>query len=368
MNTLLTVAISSVLLALVAGQCVQETNCMLANGCVCASRDPPIEGIIPQFVTVTFHDAVSSEYMDSIYYPLLANLRNPNGDPASATFYVPHEYTDYSLVNELYNLGFEIGVHSITRDYSSEYWTNADVNTLVDEFYGQKQIISRFANIPIADVVGARVPNFQNAGNNLYLAYQQSGIEYDNTWTARSTDRFFPFSLDQVNENVPCIIGECPDTQFPGIWAAPVIDLESNGIECNNLLACIIEDDAQKISDWLYAQFMESYLKNRAPITLAASAAWFLTYENAFAGFSNFLSRISNLNTVYLVSHKQVIDYMKNPVPVNEYVPTEVGGEEEATCSRRSCPLRFNDEIRYMVVCTASCPASYPWLGNPNGI
>lgn len=46
--------------------------------------------------------------------PLLFSQQNPDGRPISASFYVNHEYTDYTLVQDLYLRGFEIGVHSIT--------------------------------------------------------------------------------------------------------------------------------------------------------------------------------------------------------------------------------------------------------------
>jgi len=365
MKVFLNLALLAVTLALVAGQCVQESNCMAADECRCASMSPPISGTMPQLISITFNDAITEEYMNSLYVPLLYDLSNPNGEPISATFYVPHEYTDYSKVNELYNNGFEIGVHSITRNSLTDYWANAGVSTLVQEFQGQRQIVSRFANIPIADVVGARVPNLQLVGNNLFEAYKQSGVEYDNTWTARSSNRFFPFSLDQVNGNVPCEIGECPVSQFENIWVAPIIDLVANGLECNNLLACQVDDDAQVISDWLYAEFLNSYDGSRTPISLIANAAWFVTLENAFDGLRDFLERVLELGDVYLVSNKQVIDYMKSPVTADNYVPSVVGGY--ASCSRRSCPLEFDGDVRYMVACVSSCPSSYPWLGNPTG-
>lgn len=62
---------------------------------------------------VTFDDAVNSinyEYFEKSLY----KLKNPDGCPVQATFYVSHEYTDYSKVHELYANGHEIALHSIT--------------------------------------------------------------------------------------------------------------------------------------------------------------------------------------------------------------------------------------------------------------
>jgi hypothetical protein len=39
---------------------------------------------------------------------------NPNGCPISATFYVSHEWTDYSQVQNLYSDGHEMASHTIS--------------------------------------------------------------------------------------------------------------------------------------------------------------------------------------------------------------------------------------------------------------
>ena len=67
-----------------------------------------------QIVHLTFDLAVTSLNYDSYYAPLLDNRFNPNGCPIKANFFATHEYTNYSLVNDLYNKGFEISSNSIT--------------------------------------------------------------------------------------------------------------------------------------------------------------------------------------------------------------------------------------------------------------
>lgn len=75
---------------------------------------------------------------------------------------------------------------------------------------------------------------------------------------------------------------------------------------------------------------------------------------------------MATLNDVFLVSESHVIDWMKNPVKASEYKP---GVEaKSATCNSRTCVLDFSEtEIRYMKSCV-TCPAVYPWLGNPLGL
>lgn len=85
---------------------------------------------------------------------MIYNRYNKNSCPAGVTFFVSHEYTDYSLVNELYNQGFEIALHSISHVTNQEYWRNADYDTLMKEFGDQKTQIAHFANIPEEEVKG----------------------------------------------------------------------------------------------------------------------------------------------------------------------------------------------------------------------
>lgn len=62
---------------------------------------------------ITSDDAVTDYIYTTYYVPLLSGRKNPDGNPISGTIFVPHEYSDYERVNNLYNLGFEIGINSI---------------------------------------------------------------------------------------------------------------------------------------------------------------------------------------------------------------------------------------------------------------
>jgi hypothetical protein len=57
---------------------------------------------------------VVPDIFDDLWTPLLFDRKNPDGGNIGATFFVPHEYTDYQRVQDLYLRGFEIGANSIT--------------------------------------------------------------------------------------------------------------------------------------------------------------------------------------------------------------------------------------------------------------
>ena len=68
----------------------------------------------PQLVMLTFDDSVNDLNRD-LYKEIFQDYRrNPNGCPISATFFVSHEWTDYSQVQNLYANGHEIASHSIS--------------------------------------------------------------------------------------------------------------------------------------------------------------------------------------------------------------------------------------------------------------
>jgi hypothetical protein len=63
--------------------------------------DIPVDQV-PQIVLLTFDDSVN-DLNKQLYADLFERNRvNPNGCPISATFYVSHEWTDYSQVIVLF--------------------------------------------------------------------------------------------------------------------------------------------------------------------------------------------------------------------------------------------------------------------------
>lgn len=75
--------------------------------------ETPVEQV-PQIVLLTFDDSVN-DLNKGLYADLFEKGRvNPNGCPISATFYVSHEWTDYSQVQNLYSAGHEIASHTIS--------------------------------------------------------------------------------------------------------------------------------------------------------------------------------------------------------------------------------------------------------------
>lgn len=108
----------------------------------------------PQIVLLTFDDSVN-DLNKGLYTDLFEKGRvNPNGCPISATFYVSHEWTDYSQVQNLYASGHEIASHSISHSFGEQFsqkkWTK--------EIVGQREILSAYGGVRQEDIRGMRAP------------------------------------------------------------------------------------------------------------------------------------------------------------------------------------------------------------------
>lgn len=95
------------------------SQCKLPE-CFCSKDGTLIPGRleanqVPQMIVLTFDDAINFENWDFFTTKLFTpNRKNPNGCPIKATFYVSHQFTNYQMVQKMWNDGHEISVHSIT--------------------------------------------------------------------------------------------------------------------------------------------------------------------------------------------------------------------------------------------------------------
>ncbi|KAJ3650694.1 hypothetical protein Zmor_016776 [Zophobas morio] len=360
------------------GELAEECNssvCTLENNCACTTGKSPISPFedTPRLVSLTFSEAVTEDLYDNLWEPLLFNRKNPDGAPISGTFFVPHEYTNYYIVHDLYINGFEIGVNSITSNYSELYWATASVDTLIQEFEGQRTIISHFANIPKEDIVGVRTPQLQLQGDVSISSYVASGFEYDSSWSSDSRFDVYPYTLDYKSTQ-ECRTGTtCPVESHPGFWIAPIVDRQGCGgmdwMDCNNLGSCNVTGTADEIADWLLHNIVTFNSFNRYPVTIIIPSDWFRNVQNSYQGFAKFLDAVATMDDVFLVNLKQVIDWARNPVPLNEFKTAGIPTETE--CNKNICfETTETGDVRYLPICdvaNARCPDVYPWLGNPLG-
>lgn len=126
--------------------------------------------------------------------------------------------------------------------------------------------------------------------------------------------------------------------------------------------------DASDIADWLTTQFENHYNGQRTPLNLVLSAAWLLSTPGSMEGLTTFLDSLATKNDVFIVSHDKVVEWTKNPVAAGSYSSASPARDASCYTPTKTCPLlKGEEETRYMVVCTSTCPSVFPWLGNPLG-
>lgn len=358
------------------GQYCNATNCV-APACRCASTSIPgnLElNKTPQFVLLSFDGAITTSNTNN-YTALLKNKYNPDGCPLSFTFFVSHEYTDYSLVHQLYYKGQEIASHSITKESSpSEQWKNKDASQWEAELGGMRTIAAKFANIPANSIQGERAPYIQTSGNATMQSVMSLGM-YDTSYPNPDNRNrpIWPYTLDQGYQHSQCSLAPCPTGNFPGVWTFPMIPLvNSKNLSCIMIDGCGDPATTAEALSFLKENFNRHYTTNKAPFGLYMNAnAWFLKGAHLFDAYDQFLQYLQTLNDVYVVSMSQALKWMKNPVPLDQMSTVlSCPALNPSTCTPRNC---FYDGTsspggleRFMKSCV-SCPNNFPWVGNPLG-
>nr|XP_027205619.1 uncharacterized protein LOC113799218 isoform X1 [Dermatophagoides pteronyssinus] len=369
-----------------------EQLCKLPD-CFCGGTEIPGElsvKDVPQLVLISFDDAVN-DINWHIYEELLNSGRsNPNGCPIKATFYVSHEWTDYSQVQTLYSRGHEIASHSITHSfgesYTSQQWHN--------EIVGQREILHLYGGVNKADIRGMRAPFLQGGGNKQFEMLHEENFTYDSSMPVfENSPPFWPYTLDYTI-NHECMIAPCPTKSFPGIqiidflnhfkqkktfhfldfflilglWEIGLVMWQDlRGGRCSMGDACSNPSDENGVYDLIMKNFKRHYNSNRAPFGLYYHSAWFNSEHHR----QGFLRVIDDLLTyykdVYFVTKWELIQWIRNPTALKELYRVNL-----FSCARdpnrpppclhpNICNVGANSGVRFLKTCQP-CPKRYPWL------
>uniref|UniRef100_A0A1A9W0I4 NodB homology domain-containing protein n=1 Tax=Glossina brevipalpis TaxID=37001 RepID=A0A1A9W0I4_9MUSC len=326
-----------------AAKCRKDV-CLLPD-CFCGGKDIPgdlpVEQI-PQIVLMTFDDSVN-DLNKQLYIDLFEKGRvNPNGCPITATFYVSHEWTDYSQVQNLYADGHEMASHTISHSFGEQFsqkkWTR--------EVAGQREILAAYGGVKLGDVRGMRAPFLSVGGNKMYKMLYDSNFTYDSSLPVyENRPPSWPYTFDYKIFH-DCMIPPCPTRSYPGIWQVPMVMWQDlNGGRCSMGDACSNPGDADGVMKMIMKNFERHYTTNRAPFGLFYHAAWF-TQPHHKEGFIKFLDAINAMPDVWIVTNWQALQW-----------------DRPKRCNNpKVCNLWHKSGVRYMKTCQP-CPDIYPWTG-----
>ncbi|XP_014674161.1 PREDICTED: uncharacterized protein LOC106814358 [Priapulus caudatus] len=340
--------------------CQQGVNCTLPD-CYCGgTRIPgglPLRST-PQLVMITFDDAVTLHDYNNVFKPLFTRT-NPNGCPIRGTFYVSHQYTDYTLVNKLWVEGHEIASHSIRRFLPLQTTT--------------KNAIDSPSQVSKEHIRGMRAPYLAINGDVTFSMMHEQGFTYDSSMPVHDTDvPSWPYTMD-FGTRYSCTIQPCPKEHYPGIWELPMNQLRGQyGFSCPMVDGCPRPANKRQAYEFIVENFHRHYDTNRAPMLLAFHAGWLRT-PDFMKALEQFLDEILSMGDVWVVTADSVIDWMRTPTPVGKlanFAPFACARSRPDRCpsdGQTTCPYVVGLDTYYVKMCKGPCPSEYPWVGSPSG-
>ncbi|KAK0041215.1 chitin deacetylase 8 [Biomphalaria pfeifferi] len=315
------------------------SNCDIPN-CFCYGNRPNLTlEETPQFVLLTFDDAVTISVYSSVYRKLLIdnywNLYNPNNCSIKSTFFITHNYTDYSLVQTLYDYGHEIADHTVNHVSNTDLYSE-----VYSEIVGLRDLIVNKTKIKPDDIKGFRSPYLKIMGDTQYDVLRSNKFLYDSTITNIELQvgrrPLWPFTLDYPIDDNGCPNRPCPARQHPGLWEIPMNSwVGSNGFSCGMIDGCTVKgnDFSGTVDDFVayYRNNFNKFYAQRVPMHLFSHASMFLKYEAALEALGIFLQEILALGDVWLVTPSKLIFWMQNPISYNwlKYTNYSCIAEEE---------------------------------------
>ncbi|XP_055943233.1 chitin deacetylase 8-like [Argiope bruennichi] len=338
-----------------------ESNCKLPQ-CSCFLAQPKVSvPDRPQFLMITFDDAITVANIET--YKKIAAKKVP------MTFFVCHEYNDYSLTQKLYNEGHEIAVHSISHESNTDLWRDGNETKWKQETAGMRTMLVTFSGLPHGELVGHRAPFLQTAGDTTFSVLKKERFLYDSSMPSRSymDPPIWPYTLDH-GYGQDCQIEPCPKGNFEGLWEVPMIQYhrwskEGGDFFCSMLDACTPQPDtAADTKDFLMKNFLRHYKSNKAPFPIFLHEAW-LRNNARLQGFLQFLDEVLKNPDVIAATLRDVVEYIRNPTTYREFKPYKHSPPK--SCNKVEI-CNYKELSRFMKSCVM-CPKYYPWVGSPLG-
>jgi len=306
----------------VTGQgCVPGATCRLPD-CRCWD-DPELPGHlapkdVPQMVLLSFQYAINRSNV-GMYTDLLKNVTNPNSCNANATFFVQALETDFAVVKQLFDAGYEIGMTSVDGVIPK------DDPAWMESYQNMKKQITR-AFIPASSVQGSRGPELSSGGDAQLGAMLLEGLSYDSTCSssvyAYQENLLWPYTYDFSEDLPECATGNMPKANYPGKWQFMVPSVRAPGQtqSCAILSDCspfLNSSSSSAAFNLIFDSFSAHYNGTRSPFVLYLDPLW-LTDKRQMEGTRRFIDLIAkSFKDTWFISHTQALQWIREPVPLD---------------------------------------------------
>ena len=276
---------------------------------------------IPQFIFVTFDDAVNPDIYEMI--GRISQHQHADGSPVGFTFFVSNNWTDYYLVHKLHAAGHEIATHTITHTTGG----GTDFLTWVREIEGCREALHRLAAIPIEEIRGFRAP-FLAYNGATYEALQALGFDYSTSvseplgkFSLSPSEMIWPYTLhDGLQQTL--WTGTGPSSSLPELMEIPMwLLFERDGSRHPKEMDP--SGTRKELVQLLKDNFLDRYDGNRVPLGIWLHAAPWLgspgapRQDNADA-LNEFLEWALQKPNVWVVGMSKAVDWMRNPLPADQ--------------------------------------------------
>nr|pir hypothetical protein F48E3.8 - Caenorhabditis elegans [Caenorhabditis elegans] len=245
---------------------------------------------------LSFDDPITDRIINTLKSLFSGSIRNPNGCAIKGTFFVSHQWNNYDQSLWLHSTNHEIGVNSITREDLSgrtqERWYK--------EQKGMRETLAEFSFIDRSHIIGTRAPELKIGGDAQYRMMSENNFTFDNSMLVSSP--YWPQTLD--HKLAWECDGNCPTQSHKAIWEIPIQNIQANDTRWYKTLTRAMKpfDSRDSVTKMLQRNFMNHYKTN---------------HNGAVYALRDFLKFIVQKQDVFVVTGSQIIDYMRNPVDLN---------------------------------------------------
>eukprot|EP00095_Tigriopus_kingsejongensis_P007373 maker-scaffold37_size504123-snap-gene-2.13 protein:Tk07373 transcript:maker-scaffold37_size504123-snap-gene-2.13-mRNA-1 annotation:"flocculation protein flo11 isoform x2" len=224
----------------------------------------------PQFVLMTFDDAVTRQLFTQVYQTLLNRVDVQTSCPIHATFFTSHKHTDYAAVQALDSWGHEIALHSYTHGDDSQtpeenVRTNFTARRWAKEVQANAEMAMGFADL--TGPFGFRAPFLHTGGNALFQILANSEFTmYDSSLTFPHSRKTWPYHLDNPRRQYyqGCSIKPCP-TRRHNLWEVPLgLWKDINENDCQMMDGCNLGSTVEEALSVMMRNFND-YRRDNIP-------------------------------------------------------------------------------------------------------
>lgn len=297
-------------------ECIQDQNCSLPS-CFCGTFEHPVgRKNTPQIIYFALDDGVNSEvaeFYNRLFHP---SRKNPNGCPITATLMATRKGTDFNILLDFYNRGFEVATHTDTPSAI----TNTTILEL--EIKTERQTILDNVFMSANDIQGWRSPYLKTAGDEQIRVLKKLGYRYDTSKTfvrknATGGLNSFPLTTD-FPWPYPCNIPPCWTQSHSNFWEVPINALwdYKKAYPCPTADGCNNRPDTEEDArEFIMMNFKNSYNGNRAPLGFHMMGNFF-RHVPFYRAMDRFIKEVLMLPDVYIIPISKMLDWMEQPVPL----------------------------------------------------